>query len=73
MTFFLLQFLRNFFYAEGEGPIPLESLTNQKYRDIVSIRLYYDWSTYVIVLLLCVLGLIASPLSGICLWKSASA
>ena len=56
MTFFLLQFLRNFFYAEGEGPIPLESLTNQKYRDIVSIRLYYDWSTYVIVLLLACSG-----------------
>ncbi|KAI0255552.1 hypothetical protein BJV78DRAFT_1176690, partial [Lactifluus subvellereus] len=38
-------FLRNFFYAGGEGPVPLESLTNQKYRDIVSIRLYYDRST----------------------------
>lgn len=27
--------------------MPLESLQNQKYRDILSIRLYYDWHTYV--------------------------
>ena len=31
---------------EGEG-IPLEKLQNQKYRDVLSIRLYYDWHTYV--------------------------
>lgn len=41
------QFLRDYFYAGGEGPIPLEMLQNQKYRDILSIRLYYDWNTYV--------------------------
>ena len=29
--------------------MPLETLQNQKYRDTVSIRLYYDWHT-------CVLG-----------------
>lgn len=34
-------------YAGGEGPVPLETLQNQKYRDIVSIRLYYDWHTCV--------------------------
>jgi hypothetical protein len=41
------QFLRDYFYAGGEGPIPVEMLQNQKYRDILSIRLYYDWNTYV--------------------------
>jgi hypothetical protein len=40
-----VQFLRDYFYAGGEGPVPLETLQNQKYRDIVSIRLYYDWHT----------------------------
>lgn len=39
------QFLRDYFYAGGEGPVPLETLQNQKYRDVVSIRLYYDWHT----------------------------
>jgi hypothetical protein len=43
-----LQFLRDYFYAGGEGPVPLENLQNQKYRDVVSIRLYYDWNTYVL-------------------------
>jgi hypothetical protein len=42
-----MKFLRDYFYAGGEGPIPLELLQNQKYRDVVSIRLYYDWHTYV--------------------------
>ena len=46
IVFKWLKFLRDFFYAEGEG-IPLETLQNQKYRDVVSIRLYYDWNTYV--------------------------
>lgn len=41
-----LKFLRDYFHAGGEGPVPLEVLQNQKYRDIVSIRLYYDWHTY---------------------------
>jgi hypothetical protein len=44
IVFKWLKFLRDFFYVGGEG-IPLESLQNQKYRDVVSIRLYYDWST----------------------------
>jgi hypothetical protein len=39
------QFLRDYFYAGGEGPVSLEILQNQKYRDIFSIRLYYDWTT----------------------------
>jgi hypothetical protein len=39
------QFLRDYFYAGGEGPVSLEVLQNQKYRDIFSIRLYYDWTT----------------------------
>jgi hypothetical protein len=43
----LAQFLRDYFYAGGEGPVPLEVLQNQKYRDVVSIRLYYDWHTCV--------------------------
>lgn len=30
--------------AGGEG-VPLEQLQNQRYRDILSIRLYYDWHT----------------------------
>lgn len=42
------QFLRDYFYAEGEG-VPLETLQNQKYRDVVSIRLYYDWDTWVLI------------------------
>lgn len=44
------QFLRDYFYVGGEGPVPLEVLQNQKYRDVVSIRLYYDWHTYVLCL-----------------------
>ena len=39
--------MRDYLYAGGEGPVPLEALQNQKYRDIVSIRLYYDWHTCV--------------------------
>jgi len=42
---YYFQFLRDYFYAGGEGPVPLEVLQNQKYRDVVSIRLYYDWTT----------------------------
>ena len=38
------QFMRDYFHAEGEG-VSLEALQNQKYRDVVSIRLYYDWHT----------------------------
>ncbi|KAH8079789.1 hypothetical protein BXZ70DRAFT_901581 [Cristinia sonorae] len=45
IVFKWLKFLRDYFYAGGEGPIPLETLQNQKYRDVLSIRLYYDWHT----------------------------
>ncbi|KAI0052473.1 hypothetical protein FA95DRAFT_1483448 [Auriscalpium vulgare] len=45
IVFKWLKFLRDYFYAGGEGPIPVETLQNQKYRDVVSIRLYYDWHT----------------------------
>ncbi|KIP06404.1 hypothetical protein PHLGIDRAFT_30503 [Phlebiopsis gigantea 11061_1 CR5-6] len=45
IVFKWLKFLNNYFYAGGEGPIPLETLQNQKYRDVLSIRLYYDWHT----------------------------
>ncbi|KAH7882233.1 hypothetical protein F5I97DRAFT_1913420 [Phlebopus sp. FC_14] len=44
IVFKWLKFLRDYFHADGEG-IPLENLQNQKYRDVVSIRLYYDWHT----------------------------
>jgi hypothetical protein len=40
-----VQLLLNFFYVDGEGPVPLEDLQNQKYREVMSIRLYYDWTT----------------------------
>ncbi|CAK5271137.1 unnamed protein product [Mycena citricolor] len=45
VVFKWLKFLRDYFYANGEGPVPLEAIQNQKYRDVVSIRLYYDWHT----------------------------
>ena len=45
LTDCLFKFLRDYFYANGEGPVPQEVLQNQKYRDILSIRLYYDWHT----------------------------
>ncbi|KAG2363618.1 hypothetical protein BDR07DRAFT_1375660 [Suillus spraguei] len=44
IVFKWLKFLRDYFYAEGEG-VSLAKLQNQKYRDVVSIRLYYDWHT----------------------------
>ena len=39
--------MKDYFYAGGEGPVPLEAIQNQKYRDVLSIRLYYDWHSYV--------------------------
>jgi len=45
IVFKWLKFLQDYFYANGEGPVPMEVLRNQKYRDVVSIRLYYDWHT----------------------------
>jgi len=44
IVFKWLKFMRDYFHAEGEG-VSLETLQNQKYRDVVSIRLYYDWHT----------------------------
>jgi hypothetical protein len=29
----------------------IEELQNQKFRDVMSIRLYYDWHTYALSLL----------------------
>ncbi|KAJ7656477.1 hypothetical protein DFH06DRAFT_1091372 [Mycena polygramma] len=45
VVFKWLKFLRDYFYAAGEGPVPVEILQNQKYRDIISVRFYYDWHT----------------------------
>jgi len=45
IVFKWLKSLLQFFYVDGEGPVPLEELQNQKYREVMSIRLYYDWST----------------------------
>ncbi|KAI0742851.1 hypothetical protein C8Q80DRAFT_1109139 [Daedaleopsis nitida] len=44
IVFRWLKFLKDWFHADGEGR-PLEALHNQKYRDVMSIRLYYDWPT----------------------------
>ncbi|KAL4063041.1 hypothetical protein V8B97DRAFT_2087962 [Scleroderma yunnanense] len=44
IVFKWLKFLRDYFHVDGEG-IALEALQNQKYRDVLSIRLYYDWHT----------------------------
>ncbi|KAG6377689.1 hypothetical protein JVT61DRAFT_14458 [Boletus reticuloceps] len=44
IVFKWLKFMKDYFHAEGEG-IPPETLQNQKYRDVMSIRLYYDWHT----------------------------
>ena len=38
------QFLTDFFYADGGG-VPIEDLRNPRYRAVMMIRLYYDWST----------------------------
>ncbi|KAG8908954.1 hypothetical protein FRB99_000057 [Tulasnella sp. 403] len=45
VVFKWLKFLKDYTYAGGESPVALEQLQNQRYRDILSIRLYYDWST----------------------------
>lgn len=39
------QSLLGFFHADGEG-MTMESLQNAKYREIMSLRLFYDWHTY---------------------------
>lgn len=41
-----LKFLRDFFYVGGdESGVPLAVLQNQKFNEILSVRIYYDWGT----------------------------
>lgn len=41
-----LKFLRDFFYVGGdESGVPLTVLQNQKFNEILSVRIYYDWRT----------------------------
>lgn len=41
-----LKFLRDFFYVGGdESGVPLSVLQNQKFNEILSVRIYYDWRT----------------------------
>ena len=41
-----LKFLRDFFYVGGdESGVPLTVLQNQKFNEILSVRIYYDWQT----------------------------
>lgn len=41
-----LKFLRDFFYAGGDASgVPLSTLQNAKFNEIMSVRIYYDWST----------------------------
>ena len=40
----LIQFLRNYFFAGGNG-VPMDVLTSLKYNDILSVRFFYDEST----------------------------
>ncbi|TXT13456.1 hypothetical protein VHUM_00823 [Vanrija humicola] len=41
-----LKFLRDFFYAAGdESGVSLTTLQNAKFNEIMSVRIYYDWST----------------------------
>ncbi|KAG8835271.1 hypothetical protein FRC17_004578 [Serendipita sp. 399] len=44
IVFKWLRSLLNFFHADGEG-MSMETLQNAKYREIMSLRLYYDWHT----------------------------
>ncbi|WVF70101.1 hypothetical protein IAT40_004889 [Kwoniella sp. CBS 6097] len=41
-----LKFLRDFFYVGGDSSgVPLTVLQNTKFSEILSVRIYYDWST----------------------------
>ncbi|WWD22030.1 hypothetical protein CI109_106518 [Kwoniella shandongensis] len=41
-----LKFLRDFFYVGGDASgVPLNILQNQKFNEILSVRIYYDWRT----------------------------
>ncbi|CAE7224588.1 unnamed protein product [Rhizoctonia solani] len=44
VVFKWLKFLQNYLYAGGEG-MPNELLQNKKYRDLMTVPLYYDWAT----------------------------
>lgn len=41
-----LKFLRDFFYVGGDSSgVPLSTLQNAKFNEILSVRIYYDWKT----------------------------
>ena len=41
-----LKFLRDFFYVGGDASgVPLSTLQNAKFNEILSVRIYYDWKT----------------------------
>ncbi|WWC87193.1 uncharacterized protein L201_002079 [Kwoniella dendrophila CBS 6074] len=41
-----LKFLRDFFYVGGDASgVPLNTLQNPKFNEILSVRIYYDWNT----------------------------
>lgn len=41
-----LKFLRDFFFAGGDDSgVPLNILQNAKFNEIMSVSMYYDWST----------------------------
>nr|XP_019005449.1 uncharacterized protein I203_02304 [Kwoniella mangroviensis CBS 8507]OCF68910.1 hypothetical protein I203_02304 [Kwoniella mangroviensis CBS 8507] len=41
-----LKFLRDFFYVGGDASgVPLSTLQNAKFNEILSVRIYYDWNT----------------------------
>ncbi|WVR04402.1 hypothetical protein IAU60_001404 [Kwoniella sp. DSM 27419] len=41
-----LKFLRDFFYVGGDASgVPLSILQSAKFNEILSVRIYYDWST----------------------------
>ncbi|KAF8603980.1 hypothetical protein BDV93DRAFT_522773 [Ceratobasidium sp. AG-I] len=44
IVFKWLEFLRNYLNAGGGG-LPNELLQNQRYRDLMTVPLYYDWTT----------------------------
>ncbi|QRW24517.1 hypothetical protein RhiXN_11429 [Rhizoctonia solani] len=44
IVFKWLKFLQNYLYADGNG-LSNELLQNKKYRDLMTVPLYYDWKT----------------------------
>lgn len=59
-----LKFLRDFFYAGGEGGIPLNILQNTKFNEILSVRINYDWSTDDLMEVRLALPYLRSPHTG---------